>query len=184
MPDNSFVGKLDEIRAMQGKEPLPDPHKIQGFGPQDPPPPRLLETDPDVPREWLDPEVDFEQPPAPPAPKPSPLIPQPKPVMPSAQVDGAKDLLSKVGLVVIDRLAAWKGREVTLSDPESAKIREVVLLAIRREVDADLSAVSQKRTRRPRNPATGLPAAPGPDASPVAPRRRGRPRGSLLKAQP
>src|SRR6185436_12946605 len=122
-PDNTLTGKLDEIRAMQGKDPLPDPHKIQGFGPEDPPPPRLLETDPDVPREWLDP---------------------------------------KVGLVVIDRLAAWKGREVTLSEPEEAKIREVILLAIRREVDADLSAVSRKRPRRPRTAQAGVPNGPAP----------------------
>jgi|SRR6185436_7863733 len=173
-PDNTLTGKLDEIRAMQGKDPLPDPHKIQGFGPEDPPPPRLLETDPDVPREWLDPEVDFEQPKPVSKPKASPLIPQPKPVMPPAGVD----LLTKVGLVVIDRLAAWKGREVTLSEPEEAKIRQVILLAIRREVDADLSAVSSKRPRRPRT----APVAPnGTDVQPQAPKRRGRPRGSLLQ---
>ena len=179
-PDNTLTGKLDEIRAMQGKDPLPDPHKIQGFGPEDPPPPRLLETDPDVPREWLDPEVDFEQPKPKVGPKPSPLIPQPKPVMPPAGVD----LLAKVGLVVIDRLAAWKGREVTLSEPEEAKIRQVILLAIRREVDADLSAVSGKAPRRRRMPVAASGVPNGTDAQVQAPKRRGRPRGSLLRTGP
>jgi len=179
-PDNTLTGKLDEIRAMQGKDPLPDPHKIQGFGPEDPPPPRLLETDPDVPREWLDPEVDFEQPKPKVGPKPSPLIPQPKSVLVSGVLPAGPDLLAKVGLVVIDRLAAWKGREVTLSEPEEAKIREVILLAIRREVDADLSAVSRKRPRRPRTAQAGVPNGPAPEV----PKRRGRPRGSLLRTRP
>jgi hypothetical protein len=141
----------------------------------------LLETDPDVPREWLDPEVDFEQPPAPKGkPKPSPLIPQPKPVMPPAGVD----LLTKVGLVVIDRLAAWKGREVTLSEPEEAKIRQVILLAIRREVDADLSVVSGKAPRRRRMPQDVVVGGAGTGTNMTTPRRRGRPRGSLLRTGP
>jgi hypothetical protein len=103
------------------------------------------------------------------------------PLIPRAQTQ--TPIPSVPNLMVADRQAAWKGRIVNLSEADEARIREVVLVAIRRELDADLEAVSQKRTRRPRKPATGLPAAPGPE-TPVPPRRRGRPRGSLLKAQP
>jgi len=177
----TIMDRLAEIRQMQGKDPLPDPTKTPsapGYDPLGPPldTPRQ-QVDPDLPKDWLDPEIDLGQEPAymkPPAPA-SPLIPRAQTPAPIPSVPN---------LLVSDRTAAWKGRIVNLSEVDEARIREVVLVAIRREVDADLESVTQKRTRREMKPAVGLPAAPGPEASPVAPRRRGRPRGSLLKAQP
>jgi hypothetical protein len=177
----TIMDRLAEIRQMQGKDPLPDPTKIPvapGVSPLGPPLDTPRNVDPDLPREWIDPELDEGKEPA--------YMQQPKapssPLIPRAQTPAS--IPSVPNLLVSDRTAAWKGRIVNLSEVDEARIREVVLVAIRREVDADLSAVTQKRSRRPRLPSTGLPAAPGPDAAPVAPRRRGRPRGSLLKAQP
>jgi len=175
----TIMDRLAEIRQMQGKDPLPDPTKTPtapGFDPLGPPldTPRQ-QMDPDLPREWIDPELDEVKEPA--------YMQQPKapssPLIPRAQTPAP--IPSVPNLLVSDRTAAWKGRIVNLSEVDEARIREVVLVAIRREVDADLESVTQKRIRRPRKPATGLPAAPGPDATQGAPRRRGRPRGSLLK---
>src|SRR5580765_4548320 len=155
----TLMDRLAEIRAMQGKDPLPDPTKTPdapGVSPLGPPldlPRQPM--DPDIPTDWIDPEIDLGHEPAymkNPAPA-SPLIPRAVPQTPIPSVPN---------LMVADRSAAWKGRIVNLSEADEARIREVVLVAIRRELDADLSAVSQKRTRRPRKPAVGLPAAPGP----------------------
>jgi len=176
----TILDRLAEIRQMQGKDPLPDPTKTPaspGMNPLGPPldAPRQ-QVDPDLPKDWLDPEIDLGQEPAymnqvAKAPS-SPLIPRAQTPAPIPSVPN---------LLVSDRTAAWKGRIVNLSEADEASIRQVVLVAIRREVDADLASVAPKRSRRPRLSSTGLPAAPGPDAAPVAPRRRGRPRGSLLK---
>jgi len=179
----TIMDRLAEIRQMQGKDPLPDPTKTPtapGINPLGPPLGEARQPiDKDVPTDWIDPEIDLGQEPAymqqvskAPA---SPLIPRNQTPAPIPSVPN---------LLVSDRTAAWKGRIVNLSEVDEASIRQVVLVAIRREVDADLASVAPKRTRRPRKPSVGLPAAPGPDAAVVAPRRRGRPRGSLLKAQP
>jgi len=175
----TLMDRLAEIRQMSGKDPLPDPTKTPdapGVSPLGPPLdlPRQP-VDPDIPTDWLDPDIDLGQEP-PYMQVPSPLIP--KPQLPTT---GSNLPATIPNLMVADRQAAWKGRIVNLSEADEARIREVVLVAIRRELDADLSAVSQKRTRRPRKPATGLPAAPGPETAVHPPRRRGRPRGSLLK---
>jgi hypothetical protein len=175
----TLMDRLAEIRQMQGKDPLPDPTKTPvapGVSPLGPPLGEARQpVDKDLPADWLDPEIDLGQEPAymqqAKAPS-SPLIPR---------ATAPPPIPSVPNLLVSDRTAAWKGRIVNLSEADEASIRQVVLVAIRREVDADLASVAPKRSRRPRLSSTGLPAAPGPDAAPVAPRRRGRPRGSLLK---
>ena len=175
----TILDRLAEIRQMQGKDPLPDPTKTPvapGVSPLGPPLGEARQpVDKDLPADWLDPEIDLGQEPAymqqAKAPS-SPLIPR---------ATAPPPIPSVPNLLVSDRTAAWKGRIVNLSEADEASIRQVVLVAIRREVDADLASVAPKRSRRPRLSSTGLPAAPGPDAAPVAPRRRGRPRGSLLK---
>jgi len=178
----TIMDRLAEIRQMQGKDPLPDPTKTPASPGMDPLGPPLdtprQPVDKDLPADWLDPEIDLGQEPA--------YMQQAKapssPLIPRAQAPAP--IPSVPNLLVSDRAAAWKGRIVNLSEVDEARIREVVLVAIRREVDADLESVTQKRTRRPRKPAVGLPAAPGPETAVQPPRRRGRPRGSLLKAQP
>lgn len=183
----SILDDLAKVRELQGKEPLPDPTKIQGFGPEDPPVPPYLPpesaTDPDLPPDWLDPDLDM------PAPPPSPLVPKaPKPVpQPMPQLAERPPF----SLMVMDRVAEWKGRVVQLLEPEEKSIRAVVLKAIQREVKADLLEAGVKRTRRKvsRSPvgaaegSAGSTAQSEPGAAPAEPvkRRRGRPRGSLLR---
>jgi len=178
-PDNTLTGKLDEIRAMQGKDPLPDPHKIQGFGPEDPPPPRLLETDPDVPREWLDPEVDFEQPKPKVGPKPSPLIPAPKPAATVPQ-PGAADVERILGMV---ELLSWNGIPAPFSDDDKKSIRAITVRAFQRALAVE-SGYWRVSTKRPRKPVAAPSVPNGTEAQPQPPKRRGRPRGSLLRTQP
>jgi hypothetical protein len=52
-------------------------------------------------------------------------------------------------LVVADKKAAWKNREVELTDTEEKAIRTIVLRAIQREVDSELQQVVARRRRRP-----------------------------------
>src|SRR6185295_11692914 len=113
----SLLHNLDRIREMQGKDPLPDPTRIPPPGPGDAIPGPLEPYNPDVPKEWLDPELDE----IPAGMEPSPLIP--KEVMAQAATQAPKaDLSNPIGqllehgLVVIGRLGAWKGREVQLSE--------------------------------------------------------------------
>jgi hypothetical protein len=174
----SLLDDLAKIREMQGREPLPDPTKIQGFGPGATPAPPYIPParDPDVPQEWLDPELDEPQTP------PSPLIPQrPRATKPVPETA----VPPPFSLMVMDRVAEWKGRLVQLTEPEEKSIRAVVLLAIQREVTADLAEAGAPRVRRVRRqkpipaPESGASGAPG--AVEPTKRRRGRPRGSLLR---
>ena len=166
---------------MQGKDPLPSGSQSP-FSNAEPPPPLpdyipagFPTNDPDVPEDWLDPELDPTARQARGLPMPeSPLIPK-QVIQPTLNGSAVADFLAQ-GLVVLGRLGAWKGREVQLSAGEEAKIREVVLLAIRRELDADLEQVAQKRPRRSRI----AQAASAVPTTPSEPKKRGRPRGSLL----
>ena len=161
----SLVDDLARIRDIQGKEPLPNPHVIQGFEQGSPvvPPYYPQERMPD-PNEPLEDEYLDAGPP--PEPAPSPLIPRrPAPAV-------APPLLPQPKMVVVDRVAAWKGRDVALSETDEKAIRTVVLRAIAREVMADLAASGARRPRKPK----ARPEAILPDP----PKRRGRPR----KVQP
>jgi hypothetical protein len=144
----SLIQDLDKIRELQGREPLPDPSVIQGFDQNSPPPPAY---DPDVPAEWLDPDLDQHDPRT--QLPPSPLIPQSAPVpapvaMPSPSVAAEPARSAIFALVVADRLASWKSREVLLTEEEEKRVRAIVLGAIQRELVADLEAVTTKRRRR------------------------------------
>lgn len=154
MPD--LINDLAAIRDRQGLAPMPNPHFIQGFGPNDPPPPPYIppETVVDDPADEFG--VDDDPLPA------SPLIPRPpleqmrQPVTPAP--------LPSVALVVLDRLASWKGREVALTEDEEKACRAVVLRAIQRELDADLAAVGRRRQRKSRAKAEPISVEPAKPA--------------------
>ena len=172
-----LVEDLNKISVAQGKAPI-DPSIIQGQGDWRPP-----AIDPDVPAEWLDPEIDLGQD-APDFAPPSPLIPRRSPAHPKPEPASREDArafdataamvagLPVFDLVVADRLASWKKRDVQLTEPEEKAIRAIVLRAIRREVDADLGAVGEPvRRKRTPKPAESFAAGNQP-----ARRKPGRPR--------
>jgi len=161
----SLIDDLNKISEMQGKPPI-DPTRIYGDGETYVPP----ASDPDVPAEWLDPELDT-------VPQSSPLrpenLPKPQGSPPAAyppQMAYPAPAVAK--LAVLDRDAAWKGRSVTLTEPEEAQVRAVVLRAIQREVESDLLEVVPKRRRRP----AAKPVAVSEPASSPPKRKPGRPR--------
>ena len=167
----SLIDDLARLREVQGKEPLPNPHVIAGFGPDDAPPPpylpqqRLAEPQNDpVPDEFLDSGPPDDVPP------PSPLIPR-RPPAATKLVPHEPTGAPLPTLVVLDHVGAWKGREVVLSDADERTIRSVVLKAIQREVQADLRVAGVRRVRK---------VKPAPEVPVAAPRKRGRPR----KVQP
>lgn len=177
----SLLHNLAEIREMQGREPLPDPTRIQGFeagsapvpesrpvysAPLNPPLP------PGVEDEFLDggPPAEEAQVPA------SPLIPRRRseqhrlvqpPGMDEQALSSALAGMPVPLLAVLDREATWKGRAVALSESDERAIRAVVLKAIQREVQADLQAAGVRRVRRPKAVL---------DAATAQPAKRGRPR--------
>lgn len=168
----SLINDLAEIRALQGKEPLPSPHIIAGFEPGAPAVPDFVAFgEVDSPGGQVADEFGLDD--IPPAPAPvapaSPLIPRraPVPVAPAPAV--THSLGSLFALAVGDRLASWKGRDVMLSESEEKAIRAIVLKAIQREILADLALAGVKRTRRPKVTQEA-----------EAPKKRGRPR----KVQP
>lgn len=128
-----LINDLARIREMSGRDPLPDPRVIAGFEPGSPPPPPFIPTEgSSVPKEWLEPAPE-------PKAAPSPLVPRkakPEPV------ETPTPVLPQFLLVVMDGLAAWKGRDVQLTDREVGAIRAIVLKAIQREVQADLEAAA------------------------------------------
>lgn len=155
----SLIDNLAAIREMQGKAPLPSPHHIQGFEPGAPPVPAYIPQDRGVPANDPDPDefgINDERPAA----APSPLIPR-NPIKTVAQnlipLPPVEDLPS---LTVWGTLASWKGRAVTLSEADEKAVRSVVLKAIQRELEADLSDAGAKRTRRSRAKAAPLSAEP------------------------
>lgn len=108
--------ELNRIRMQNGKDPI-NPSIIEGFGPNDPPPPR----------EWLEPERDVAP--------PSPLIPRREPKPEPEPLP-----MPVFHLVVLDGAASWKGREVILSNADIAAIRIIVINAIKKTVQDDLEA--------------------------------------------
>ena len=169
----SLVDDLNRISDMQGK-PRINPNRIDVFGPQDPPAPPPPNEDPD----WLDPELDVDMAP------PSPLIPRqaPKPQTPVAETH--PNLFS---LAVADRMASWKGRDVILSEEDEKNIRSIVLRAIQRALEVEMLdagiAPRKPRGRKAKaSPAQNTTETPEPVPGQPA-KRRGRPRGSLLRTQ-
>lgn len=170
----NLLDDLAQVREMQGKPPLPNPHMIQGFEPGSPPVPPLGPHEVDSPSGLVEDEFLEGGPPAEPERPASPLIPAvhrqtarkfvtgmqaPAPVFPPPPPAFA--------LTVLDEVAGWKGREVRLSDDEQKQIRLVVLRALQRELDADLRPLVRRRARKSK-------AAPEPAS--VERRGPGRPR--------
>lgn len=142
--------RLEEIREMQGRSPLPSPHQIQGFGgPGDkpsPPPPA------NIPDEWLNPEDDDE-----PELPPSPLIPR-RPVAP-----------------VVAKTPPQADMEFSdLTEEDLRQITEIMLKAKLRKLQAALASVAAPR-KAPKRPQS-LSAPNTPESVSVEPRKRGRPK--------
>lgn len=180
-----LIARLAEIRQMQGRDPLPDPTRIQGYAepPTDPPPFEVNE----------EPWPPLEEPEDQPGP-PIGTGPEPEPSEPPLSQDAAMDLaelLTKKELVVMDRSAMFRQRSVQLSETEWSAVVQVVLKSIRRSLDeqyAEVAGVKPRlsKPRRQRGPDAGkgqavsVADAPGharesASASTPAPRRRGRP---------
>ena len=174
----SLIENLAAIRELQGKEPLPSPHAIQGFEPGDPTVPLYrtytTTTEPDpLPEDFGQAADPFGLDDAPPAVPVSPLIPRKAPVRtPAGDALPAPITGPIFSLMVADTIGSWKGREVTLTETEEKAIRGVVLRAIQRELQVDLSAAGI--TRKARRPKGAL------EATGEAPKKRGRPK----KVQP
>jgi hypothetical protein len=178
----SIIEQLAVIRERQGLSPLPDP-RIIGGPPMAPPPvpenfgePTATEQDP----------FDEEEPPSTVSPlvaagqrRDPPNLELTKETMALMEKMGpAKPVLS---LCVFDSEAAYLGHPVVLTDKEKRQVTQIVLKALQRVVKEQLASLvklSPKRVRRARA-ATPVPVAE-PAAEPVK-RKRGRPRGSLLK---
>lgn len=211
----SLVQDLDAVRARRGLPALPDPTRIQGFdGPSDAPSPQgdglppAIEHQPDAADEF---GIHAEPPTEPAAPL-SPLFPRPP--APSGKtalevlaeqeralelqggalardltlaraMERAQATLPHTRLALLDKLGEWKGRPVVLTEEEYQEVVEVVLRAMRRELDADLTEVLGRKPRARRRRAEK--PAPEPAASTVAAapagRRSRRPRGSLLNRE-
>jgi hypothetical protein len=136
-----LISRLQEIREQQGREPLPDPGVIQGFGEDAPPPPEFrvrpdvdLSQVPEAPAEYID-EDPFEE---------------VKPV-PEAKAFMSKPDLTVLGMDDGGYIASHLDRQVELTATEGAIVKTVVLRAIQRVVRAqldELSALLPKRKRR------------------------------------
>ena len=176
-----LLSRLAEIRELQGREPIPDPTRIEGFGrgaPSPPPLPAGLERGPvDLSQVPENPD-DFENEVIP----PSPLIPT------TATLDDfsqrvqstllPKPDLAVVGIDAKHTIAQYLGREVTLNDRESASVKAVILRALQRVVKeqlAEVRALLPKRRRRKveseHSNVSGPLSGPPP---PPSPKRRGR----------
>jgi hypothetical protein len=145
---SDLLTQLAAIRERQGKEPLPNPGFIQGFGPGSPaPPPPII-----VPSDIEDPDEE-----------PSPLIPPQQfyvkkasgpPVSIDPQIPNFK-------LIVMDNAAQYAGHGVVLQDAERDRIAEIIVKAVKRELDGQMQTLGLREAQ-----ATGL----------VPKRKRGRPR--------
>lgn len=160
----SLLNDLARIREMNGLQPLPDPRVIAGFGPSDMPPPPYMPPTDRTP--VADTDDDLETPPAAP---PSPLIPRRGKPEPAPALE-APQVAPQFSLVVLDHMAVWKGRDVTLLPSEEGQVRGIVLQAIKRQLQADIDAAASLGNWDPK-------AEP---ALEPAPKKRGRPK----KVQP
>jgi hypothetical protein len=149
--------RLAEIRAQQGREPLPDPSVIQGFEEGTPPPPEFvprppvdLSAVPEGPTEHIYDDPDFEP--------ESPLIPRttqtPVPEfqqnLPQASANLPKPDFSIIGVEGVGYAAEYMGRQVGLSEGEVAQAKALVLRAIQRSVQAQLNEVKALLPKRKR----------------------------------
>lgn len=148
-----LLTQLAQIRERQGKEPLPNPGFIQGFGENDPPspPPPVM-----VPGGLEDTDV----------PEPTGathFISKVTPGRPTGVGPISEDemIVPQFKLVVMDAAAQYLGHATMLSEEDQNLIRQVIVKSVKRDLDAAV--------------APGSPTEPL-GASPVAKRGRGRPR--------
>jgi len=149
-----LLTQLAAIRERQGKEPLPNPGYIQGFGENDPPSP---------------PPPPLYAPPAPDDDDPSPLIPPQqyyvKKKEPEAPALSEEVVIPQFKLLVMDSAAQYAGHAVVLEDWERDEIAKLVVQAVKRELDAQASQLQVKGT-----------AFTGAETVSPEKRKRGRPR--------
>jgi hypothetical protein len=163
----NLLDRLAEIREKQGREPI-DGTRIQGFAELPPPewtPP--TQTDPpwhEDPDEAPEPEKEV-----------SPLVraalPEKPPVQPLPQIP-------MPDLAVLDSLASYQGHDVKLNDSETRQVKAVIVKALQRDLRDKMAALREIAPRRQRK---SKPADPAASSEAPVRKRRGRPRGSLLK---
>lgn len=158
----NLLDRLAEIREKQGREPI-DGTRIQGFA-ETPPPEWTPPTQTEPP--WHeDPDEEPEK-------EVSPLVraalPEPK-LLPQIPIPD---------LAVLDSLASYQGHDVKLNDSETRQVKSVIVRALQRDLRDKMSALKSLTPRRQRKPKPAQISGPG---EAPAPKRRGRPRGSLLK---
>lgn len=159
--------RLAEIRDQQGRDPMPDPTRIEGFGPGHPPTPST----PDVQTSWPE---DWDGEGEPPDDPPSPMIPATDyvvrkiPLAPNTFLpvnDKTEKLLPKPDLLIVGEGAYFRGFDVVLNQAEQDEVAGVVVRAVRRKLDE----LDGDRVR-------GLLGAVVDRASEIVPKKRGRPK--------
>lgn len=163
----NLLDRLAEIREKQGREPI-DGTRIQGFGPDTEPPPGWTAPDMTPPPQYEDSDEEPEK-------EVSPLVraalPEKPPVQPLPQIP-------MPDLAVLDSLASYQGHDVKLNDSETRQVKAVIVKALQRDLRDKMSALKSLEPRRQRKSKPAQISGPG---EAPAPKRRGRPRGSLLK---
>lgn len=140
-----LLENLAAIRERQGLPPMPDPTVIQDDG-GPPPPPWVPPASPPIPPDWID-TVEDDDVQASYVEPVSPLIPRRAPQSPQAATSSPA-LARTPDLAVFDRIAAYKGRDVELSEAEHKQVVRIVLGAVARTVNEQLAEVGVKRVRR------------------------------------
>lgn len=153
-----LLTQLAHIRERQGKQPLPSPNFIEGFGENDPPspPPPVM-----VPGSVGDPDEDE------PEPKPTGathyIAKAPAPSLASAALS-EEMVIPQLKLVVMDAAASYAGHATMLDQADQDRIAEIVVKAVKKDLDSQLQTIAPE--------ASGRPLAAPPEAK----RGRGRPR--------
>lgn len=179
----NLLDRLAEIREKQGRTPI-DGTRIQDDPLADWTPPT-----PTAPPEYIHEDPDEE-----PEKEVSPLVraalPEPK-SLPQIPIPD---------LAVLDSLASYQGHDVKLNDSETRQVKAVIVRALQRDLRDKMSALKSLEPRRQRKSKPAQPRLPksiqvqGPTGPPTTvhdpetiaavvagAKRRGRPRGSLLK---
>lgn len=108
---NNPVDQINEVRRRQGRKTLPNPNVIQGFGPDDPPPPSEPEIVPAIPAD-----------------APADWIPQDAAPSPLAELGRTVTAMkAQARLFVMDHEARVDEHRVTLGDKEVKAITAIIL---------------------------------------------------------
>lgn len=159
-----LITQLAQIRERQGKEPMPNPGVIQGFGEGTPPPHPLDYQERQNDEFGLDDDNE------------SPLVPPQeyyvKKIAPAKESDMPIPAgpMPNFKLLVMDSAAQYAGHSVVLTQQEQDSISALVIKALRRELDEHLNAL-------PKGQAVIIGYASAIiDSVPSEKRKRGRPR--------